>query len=34
MQAGVDALLTLNERHFQDLGRDRLEVVVPSRKIP
>jgi len=33
-QAGVDALLTLNERHFQDLGRDRLEVVVPSRKIP
>jgi predicted nucleic acid-binding protein len=34
VQAGVDILLTLNERHFQDLARDRLRLVVPGRKIP
>lgn len=34
VQAGVDVLLTLNERHFQDLGRDRLKLVVPGKKIP
>jgi predicted nucleic acid-binding protein len=33
VQAGVDALLTLNERHFQDLARDRLKLVVPGKKI-
>jgi len=33
VQAGVDTLLTLNERHFQDVGRDRLNLVVPGRKV-
>ena len=32
VQAGVDVLLTLDERRFQDLGRDRLKLVVPGRK--
>ena len=32
VQAGVDALLTLNERHFQDVGRDRLKLVIPGQK--
>ena len=30
VQAGVDALLTLNERHFKDLLQDRPELVVPA----
>ena len=34
VQAGVDALLTLNERHFQVLGRDRFKLVVPGHKNP
>jgi len=34
VEAGVDVLLTLNERHFQDLARDRLKLVVPGRKSP
>ena len=34
VQAGVDALITLNERHFQDLGRDRVKLVVPGKRIP
>jgi predicted nucleic acid-binding protein len=32
LQAGVDAVLTLNERHFQNLGRGRFKLVVPGQK--
>ena len=34
VQAGVDALLTLNERHFKDLGRDQPKLVVPGQENP
>jgi predicted nucleic acid-binding protein len=34
MQAGVDALLTLNDRHFLDVARDRLRVIVPGQQNP
>jgi len=34
VQAGVDVLLTMNERHFPELARERLELVVPGRKSP
>jgi predicted nucleic acid-binding protein len=33
VQAGVDTLLTLNERHFQDLARNRLKMIVPGKRI-
>jgi hypothetical protein len=32
--AQADTLLTLNERHFRPLARDRIEVVVPREELP
>lgn len=31
VQAGANALLTLNERHFKDLLQERVKLVVPGR---
>lgn len=32
VQAGAEVLLTLNARHFRELERARLKVVVPQKK--